>query len=101
MGFLLVMFLLLLALDLAVLRLILLLLLGSLDLVLLVLGFESLLGGGLDIRPHITNDLGDLSYFGGRVVGLHAIIDFSPVKEKSGQCALGGRWLYRHSDYFL
>lgn len=101
MGFLLVMFLLLLAFDLAVLRLIFLLLLGSLDLVLLVLSLQSLLGGRVDVGPHVTDDLGDLSYFGGRVLGLHAIIDFSPVKEKSGQCALGGRWLYRHSDYFL
>ncbi len=101
MGFLLVMFLLLLALDLAVLRLILLLLLGRLDLVLLVLGLKTLLDSGLNIAPHVTDDLGDLSDFGGRVLGLHAIIDFSPVKEKSGQRALGGRWLYRHSDYFL
>jgi len=87
------MFLLLLALDLAVLRLILLLFPGGLDLVFLVLGLEALLGGGLDIGPHVADDLGDLGYFGGWVLGLHAIIDFSPVKEKSRECTLGGWWL--------
>lgn len=76
------MFLLLLALDLAVLRLILLLFLGSADLVLLVFGLESLLGGGLDVGPHVADDLGDFCDLGSGVLGLDAIIDFSSIKEK-------------------
>lgn len=88
------MFLLLLALDFAVLGLILFLFLGGFDLVLLVFGFESLLSGGIHIGPHVADDLGDLGYFGCWVVGLHAIIDFSPVKEKSGESTLGGWWLH-------
>ena len=84
------MFLLLLALDLAVLRLVLLLFLGRADLVLLVLGNESLLGGGLDVGPHVTDDLGDLGDLGSGVLGLDAIIDFSSIKEKCREGALGG-----------
>lgn len=80
---LLVMFLLLFALNLAVLSLVFLLLAGCFDLVLLVLSLETLLGGWFDVGPHVTDDLGDLGNFGSWVLGLHAIIDFSPVKEKS------------------
>lgn len=84
------MFLLLLALDLAVLRLILLLFLGGADLVLLVFCLEAVLGGGVDVGPHVADDLGDLGDLGGRVLGLDAIIDFSSIKEKCREGALGG-----------
>jgi hypothetical protein len=77
------MFLLLLSLDLAVLGLIFFLILCGHYLVLLVFGLEANLGGWFNIGPHVTDDLGDLGYFGCWVLGLHAIIDFSPIKEKS------------------
>ena len=77
------MFLLFLALNLAVLGLILLLLFGSFNLVLLIQGLESLLGRGVNIGPHITDDFGDLGDFGRRIFGLYSIIHFSSIKEKS------------------
>lgn len=92
--------LLLLALDFAVLGFIFLLLLGSLYLVSLVILFKAFLGSWVDMGPHVTDDLGDLGYFGGRVLGLDAIIDFLPVKEKSRKGTLGRHWL-RYQPYLL
>jgi len=93
MVFSLVMFLLLFALDFAVLGFIFFLLLGSLYLVSLVILLKTFLGSWVDMSPHVTDDLGDLGYFGGRVLGLDAIIDFLPVKEKSRKGTLGRYWL--------
>jgi len=63
--------------------LILFLLLGGLNFVDFILVFEPLFDCRIDVGPHITNDFGDLSDFGSRVVGLYLIIDFSSVEEKS------------------
>lgn len=93
MVFSLVMFLLLFALDFAVLGFIFFLLLGSLYLVSLVILLEAFLGSWVNMGPHVADDLGDLGYFGGRVLGLDAIIDFLPVKEKSRKGTLGRYWL--------
>lgn len=89
----LVMFFLFLPLDLAVLRLVVLFFLGGLDLVLLILCLKAGLNAGVNLGPHITDDPSDLGNFSGWVLGPHAIIDFPPIKEKSGECTLGCRWL--------
>ena len=78
----LVMFLLLLALNFAVLRLVLLLFLGSSDLVHLVFSLKAVFCGLINYGPHVADDFGDLGYFGGGVVRFNAVVDFSSVKEK-------------------
>jgi len=72
-----------LALDLAVFLFILGLILSGNFLVLLVLDFESVLGGLFDMCPHIADDLGDFCDLGSWVIGLDLIIDFSSVEEES------------------
>ena len=76
--------------DLAILLLILGLFLGSHYFVLLVLCLEPVLGGAVNISPHLTDDLGNFCDFGGRVIGLDAIVDFSSVEEESREGSLGG-----------
>ena len=88
-------FFLLLALDLAVVLFVLGLLDGDCLLVLLVLGLESVLGGGVDVLPHVADDLGDLGDLGGRVVRLHSVVDFAPVEEEGREGPLGGGRLPR------
>lgn len=86
-------FLLLLALDLAVLLFVIGLEEGNFLLVLLVLGLEAILGGLVNLAPHVTDDLGDFGDLGGGVVCLDAIVDFSPEEEEGRQGSFGSRWL--------
>jgi hypothetical protein len=39
--------------------------------------------GGIDVRPHVADDLGDLSDFGSGVVGLDFGVDLSSIEEES------------------
>jgi hypothetical protein len=59
-----------------------LLLLIMLCLIFLVQGFESGLGGLVNLSPHAANDLSHLGNLGIRVLALHIFIDFLLVKEK-------------------
>ena len=82
-----------LALDFAVLLLVLGLLGGDDFLVLLVLGLEAVLGGLVDVLPHVADDLGDFGNLGSRVVALDLVVHFSAVEEESGKGPLWGGWL--------
>jgi hypothetical protein len=52
------------------------------NLVYLILAFEAVLGGLVNISPHITNNFSDLSYLRSWIVSFHTIVDFSSIKEK-------------------
>lgn len=47
--------------------------------VFLVYFFKPCFVGFVDSAPHRANDLGDLGYFGGRVLGFHIVIDLPTV----------------------
>lgn len=88
-----IVFLLLFAFDLAVLSLVLLLQLVGLNLVFLVLSLEAVLGGLVDLPPHVADDPGNFCYLGSRVVSLHTIIHFTPIQEKCGESTFRRRRL--------
>lgn len=91
----------LLLLDLAVFCDILSLGFGGGFLVLLVLLFESVLGGLVSVVPHVADDLGDLGNLGIGVGGLNLVVVLLSEKEKGRKGSLGGRWLNLTNFYLV
>jgi len=66
----------------------------GLNFVFLIFSFETILGGLVDISPHITNNFSDLSYLGSWVISFHTIINLSPIEEKCRESSFGSGRLH-------
>lgn len=63
---------------------------SSFFLVDLVKGFKSVLGGLINILPHLRDDFGEFGDWGVGVISLDFGVDFFSVEEKGGEGSLGG-----------